>query len=70
MPTWWPSAEKRANQLKEEQQKIAKLQNSLLQYVGLLFGEIAKARLASVVGIIFLLIFAANIFEPEMVAHG
>jgi hypothetical protein len=38
--------------------------------VGLLFGEIAKARLASVVGIIFLLIFAANIFEPEMVAHG
>jgi hypothetical protein len=44
--------------LKRSSKKIAKLQNSLPQYVGLLFGEIAKARLASVVGIIFLLIYS------------
>jgi hypothetical protein len=41
LPKKW--AEKRANQLIEEQQKITELQKNPSQYVGLLIGEIARA---------------------------
>jgi hypothetical protein len=56
--TWWAnrskkSAEKRANQLRDELQKIDELRKDLSRYVGFLIGDIATALFALSCSIVF-----------------